>query len=196
MCSVATENKHMTTKSSQTNDFDEIADAGEKPSTNLSDVVALARRQLELEAEVSRLEADLKEAQKQLFKVSDRDLPAALKAAGIPSLTLGNGMIVSYKEDMKVSVPKKNLSKVVEKMREWGYEGAVSNALTIDLGKGNDNAVQALKSTAEEMGLEVETSETIPTGTVKKVLKERQDEGKNDDLSLFGAFPFTRATVK
>lgn len=184
------------TRSHSTDEFDEIADAGEKPSTNLEDVVALARRQLELEADVARLEADLKAKQKDLLAVSDRDLPAALKAAGVPSFTLENGMKVAYKEDMKVSIPKKNMGAVIKLMREWGYEGSVANTITVDLGKGNDNAVKALTATAEEMGLTVETAETIATGTVKKVLKERQDDGKNDDLKLFGAFPFTRATVK
>lgn len=176
--------------------MNELEADGAKPSTDLADVRALALKQLELEAEVARCEAALKVATEALLKVSDRDLPAALKAAGIPSLTLDNGMKVSYKEDLKVSVPKKNMPAVLKHMREWGYEANVSTTMTIDLGKGNDNAAKALTESAAEMGLTVDVEETIATGTVKKVLNQRIDEGKSDDLSLFGAFPFTRATVK
>ncbi|ARB06128.1 heat shock protein [Dinoroseobacter phage vB_DshS-R5C] len=176
--------------------MDELEADGAKPSTDLADVKALAHKQLELEAKVARAEQALKDAQKELMQISDRDLPAALKAAGIPSFTLDNGMKVAYKEDLKVSVPKKNLPAVLKHMREWGYEANISTTMTIDLGKGNDNAAKALAQQASEMGLTANVDETIATGTVKKVLNQRIDEGKSDDLSLFGAFPFTRATVK
>lgn len=177
-------------------DLDELADAGAAPSTNLADVSALARKQLELEAAVARAEATLKAAKQDLRKVQEGDLPAALKAAGIPSFELDNGMTVSYKEDLKVSVPAARKVAIIKKMKEWGYEGNVSNKLTVDLGKGNDNAVKALKAAAEEMGVEVIVTEDIPTGTVKKALRSRIAEGKNDDLAFFGAFDFTQATVK
>lgn len=176
--------------------LDEIADAGEAPSTNLADVSALAMQQLKLEGDVARLEADLKQAKKDLMKVSDGELPAALKAAGMPSFTLENGMIVSYREDMKVSVPATKKAFVLAQMKEWGFESSVTNTFTIDLGKGNGNSAKVLQGQAEEMGLTAVIAEDIATGTVKKVLKQRNDAGKNDELAKFGAFQFTRATVK
>lgn len=179
-----------------TDALDEIADAGEAPSTNLADVSALAMQQLKLEGKVAKLEADLKQAKKDLMKISDGDLPAALKAASMPKFTLANGMEVSYAEDMKVSVTKPKKAFVLKMMKEWGHEASIANTLTIDLGKGNDNAAKTLKANAEEMGLTVVIAEDIATGTVKKVLKERAAEGKNDELKDYGAFEFTRATVK
>ena len=177
-------------------DLDELAEAGEAPAANLADLAALARKQLELEAVVAKKTAELKEVTAQLRKVQEGDLPAALKAAGVPSFQLDNGMTVSYAEDLKVSVPKASLPKVIQHMKEWGYEAKVSNTLTIDLGKGNDNAVKSLKATAEEMGLVAIVDETIATGTVKSALNKRIKEGKSDDLATFGAFQFTKATVK
>uniref|UniRef100_A0AAU7VGS7 Heat shock protein n=1 Tax=Dinoroseobacter phage vB_DshS_R26L TaxID=3161158 RepID=A0AAU7VGS7_9CAUD len=174
----------------------EMAEDGQKVTTDLREVKALADKQLALEAKVAKIEADLKAAKADLRKVQEGDLPAALKAAGIPSFTLDNGMTVSYDEDLKISVPKARKDAIIKLMKEWGYEGNVSNTLTADLGKGNDNAVKALKAAAEEMGVEVVVTEDIPTGTVKKALRTRIDEGKNDDLAFFGAFSFTKATVK
>lgn len=179
-----------------TDALDEIADAGEAPSTNLADVSALAMQQLKLEGEVAKLEADLKAKKKDLLKVSDFDLPAALKAANMTKLTLENGMEVAYKEDMKVSVTAPKKAHVLKMMKEWGHEASVTNTFTIDLGKGNDNAAKVLQGQAEEMGLTAVIAEDIATGTVKKVLKERAADGKNDELKDFGAFEFTRATVK
>jgi len=178
------------------NDLDELAAEGEKvASTDLKDVSALAHKQLELEGNVARIEAQLKEAKAELAKIQLSQLPAALKAAGIPSFTLDNGMTVSYAEDMKVSVPKARKGAIIKKMQEWGYGGNVSNTLTINLGKG-DNTGAVIKAAAEELGVEVTEVQDIPTGTVKKALNARVKEGKNDDLAFFGAFSFTKSTVK
>lgn len=178
-------------------DLDELAVEGAKaPSTNLADIRALALKQLDLEAELAKAEQAVKTAKENLRKVQELELPAALKAAGIPSFTLDNGMTVSYDEDLKVSLPKVRLDKIIAQMKAWGFEANVTNTLTIDLGKGNDNAVKALTAAAEEMGVKATLAEDIPTGTVKKVLNQRIKEGKSDDLTFFGAFPFTKATVK
>jgi len=177
-------------------DLDELAEAGQQPSTDLADVRALATKQLELEAEVSKIESSLKDAKEQLRRVQENELPAALKAAGIGSFKLDNGMTVSYEEDLKVSVPRKHKTSVISIMRSWGYDAAVSNKLTADLGRGNDNAAKALLSAAEEMGVKASVEEDIPTATVKKALRTRIAQGKSDDLSIFGAFQFTKATVK
>ncbi|UXO93758.1 heat shock protein [Pseudanabaena phage Pan1] len=178
-------------------DLDELAAAGEETNVvDLKAITALAHKMLELEADVARKTEDLKKATEALRKVQEGDLPAAMKAAGMTTFGLDNGMTVGYEEDLKISVPKARKAAVIEKMKEWGYAANVSNTVTIDLGKGNDNAVKALKATAEEMGVEVVVEEDIPSGTVKKALRKRAEEGKSDDLAFFGAFSFTKATVK
>tara|TARA_R110000787_G_scaffold213115_1_gene322695 strand:+ start:3269 stop:3811 length:543 start_codon:yes stop_codon:yes gene_type:complete len=178
-------------------DLDELAEEGQKvPSTDLKDVKALAMKQLELEAVVAKREAELKEARAELDKIQLGQLPAALKAAGIPSFTLENGMVVGYAEDLKIAVPKARKEAIIAKMKEWGYEANVSNVLTVDLGKGGNNTGVVLMDKAKELGVAATLEADIASGTVKKALNARIREGKNDDLAFFGAFPFTKSTVK
>lgn len=177
-------------------DLDELADAGQNAPVDLRTLAAVAMKQLELEGLVAKHEAALKAAKDELRKIQEGDLPAALKAAGVPSFTLDNGMTVSYAEDMKVSVPKARKEAIIKKMKEWGYGPNVSNTLTIDLGKGDNNTAAVLIAEAEKVGVTAVLAEDVPTGTVKKALNARIKEGKNDDLAFFGAFAFTKATVK
>lgn len=178
-------------------DLDELAEEGQKvASTDLKDVKALAMKQLELEGVVAKREQELKAAKADLEKIQLGQLPAALKAAGIPSFTLENGMIVSYDEDMKVSVPKARKASIIKKMKEWGYSANVANTITIDLGKGDNNTGAVIIDHAQELGVDATLTEDIATGTVKKALNARIKEGKNDDLAFFGAFSFTKSTVK
>lgn len=168
----------------------------EAATTDLSEVTKLAMDQLRLEGEVAAIEADLNLKKQELTRISQGKLPAAMRAAKMAEFKLENGMTVSVKSDMKVSVPKARKPDVIAKMKEWGYVANVTNTVTVDLGKGNDNAVKSLTAIAEEMGLKVAVAEDIATGTVKSALKKRQDAGKNDDLAWFGAFEFTEASVK
>lgn len=179
------------------NDLDELAAEGEKTTpTDLASISALAHKMLSLEADVAAKEAALKESKEALRKVQEGELPAALKAARMNSFQLDNGMTVSFEEDLKISVPKARKAAVIQHMKDWGYAASVANTITVDLGKGNDNAAKALMATAEEMGVKATLDEDIPSGTVKKALRARMKEGKQDDLAFFGAFEFTKATVK
>lgn len=177
-------------------DLDELADAGQSAPVDLRTLAAVAMKQLELESLVAKHEAALKSAKDKLRKIQEGELPDALKAAGVPSFTLDNGMTVSYSEDMKVSVPKARKDAIIKKMKEWGYGPNVSNTLTIDLGKGDNNTAAVLIAEAEKVGVTATLAEDVPTGTVKKALNARIKEGKSDDLAFFGAFAFTKATVK
>ena len=188
---------YLTTEKTIMNDLDELAMEGQKvASTDLKDVTALAHKQLELQGVVASVEAKLKTAKADLDKIQLGQLPAALKAAGIPSFTLENGMVVGYDEDMKVSLPKARSAAIISQMKKWGYAANVANEITIDLGKGDNNTGAVIIDHAKELGVEATLSESIATGTVKAALNKRIREGKNDDLAFFGAFPFTKSTVK
>lgn len=181
-------------------DLDELAQAGEGNSigVDLSALSALAMKQLDLEGEVDKLDTLLKAAKEKLRKIQEGDLPDALKAAMMTTFGLENGMTVSYAEDLKISIPKNKKAAVIKTMRDWGRGAAVTKLLTIDLGKGstNENAEKSLVAQAKEMGVDATIAEDIPSGTVKAELKKRAKEGKNDNLADFGAFAFTKATVK
>jgi len=174
----------------------ELLEDSKEVVVNLADVTALARKQLELEAVVASAEEKLKTAKADLRKIQEGELPAALKAAGIPSFELTNGMTVSYSEDLSCKLPKARLPAIIKRMKSWGYEANVANTMTIDLGKGNNNTGAVLEEKAKELGLDPVIEETIPTGTVKKALRERIKEGENDDLTFFGAFSLTKSTIK
>lgn len=179
-----------------TDALDQIAEAAEQEPVDLRELVALAERQLSLQADVDKIKAELKTAEDDLKRVQLDQLPAAMKNARMPTFQLDNGMTVSSAEDMKVSVPAKRKEAIIAKMCEWGHGGKVNKHVIVDLGKGNDNAAKSLMAHAQEIGVEAVLVEDIPTGSVKAELNKRRKLGENDDLAFFGAFVVTKSTVK
>lgn len=180
------------------NDLDDLAAAG-APSTDLNDVRALARRQLDLESAVARLEEELKQARNNLRDVQEDQLPNAMRAAGMLSFVIesdGHAMKVALDETLRVSVPKVRKAQVIAQMQKWGFEAAVKDVVTVDLGKGGGNAAGAIMAHAVELGYAAKHTQDIATATVKKALKDRLKAGKNDDLAFFGAFEQCKTTIK
>lgn len=178
--------------------------AGEAELLTVSNLVAL---QITREAVVSRLEAELKEAKKELLDISDTKLPEAMKNARTKKFVTDDGATVEVKEELTISLPKKRNDEIIAKLVAWDFGDLVANTLTCDIEKGKDNLAGEIMAKAAEIGLEMTRSKSVNAGSVKKVLKDRiKDcaEGKKDakgkpleavDLTFFGAFEVTRAKI-
>jgi len=175
----------------------------------LNTIATLVDLQIAREGVVSKLEEQLKTAKASLLDISDKKLPEAMKAARTKVHVTDDGRKIELKEDMKISVPKKRLAEIVEKLRTWDCDDLIANTLTCEIDKGKDNLAAEVMSAAEALGLEMTRSQSVNSSSLKSMLKTRQKEaaegnkdknGKeiepvtDETLTFFGAFPFT--TVK
>lgn len=173
----------------------ELAAAAGPNEAQLSNISRLVALQRTYEGDVDALEAKLKDAKAKLNKVRDTDLPEAMKAAKTKLFVTDDGKKVELKDEMTISIPKKRLSEILEKLREWDFADLIQNSLTCTLEKGQDNVAAQLQAAAEELGLTMERSETVNSGSVKKILSDKMKAGEDVDLGFFGAFNVTRAKI-
>lgn len=162
----------------------------------LGNVNFLAKKQLQLEAEVDELTEKLKAKGKELLQISDKDLPAAMKAAGMASFKMSDGSSITVKDDMSISLAGEKKAFAIAWLRKHGFDDIVSNEFTIDIPKGYDaKKVEALRSAAAKVGLSVVEEENVNTATFKALLKEQKKKGTISDVSSLGAYEYTRAKI-
>lgn len=176
--------------------LDELSDAATATPTDLENIVALAKLQVELESKVDAAQEELKMLQSKLRTISQGELPAAMKAAGLTSFQLEDGRTILFGEEWTISVPKKRKGEIIAKLRDLGYDSMVSNSMSIDIGLGKDNVAGEIAERAAELGLEVVRFEDVNSASLKKLLKTRREKGENDDLSFYGAFVVQQSKVK
>lgn len=163
----------------------------------LTTIGALAEQQLELETKIDIAEAVLKEYKAELRKIAENVLPEAMLAANCRRFDLANGSVVSIKEDLSISVPKKNMDEIADWCRADGHQDIIKNSMTIDFGKGHDNVVADVKGYAEDKGLTTSTATSINSGTLKKLIREKMEGGTLDkELAFFGAFAWKKSVIK
>lgn len=177
------------------------SEGAQEGATSLAELTGMAELALDIEAEIAQLEADLKEAKGRYNKIVLDKLPLAMQNAKSPSFEVTKGGVnrkVSFKEEMSCNVPKKRLDEIVAKLRTEEYDAGdmIKNTITIELGAGKDNAAGEIMAKAEEVGVEAVRQETVNTASLKALLKARRKDNKSDDLSFFGAYVVTKATIK
>lgn len=179
-----------------TNLFREDADALQVSDDNLKAIAQLARRAKLLEKEVGDLEAVLKERQGQLRKITEETLPEALNTLGLRSFKMEDGSSIDVKEYYSASIPADRKAEAFAWLREHGYDDMIKNTVSVQFGRGEDEACGALISSLVSQGLPAEQAQKVEPMTLKAWVKEQMTQGNEVPSELFGVFVGQKATIK
>lgn len=162
----------------------------------LKTVSELARAIAAKEAQVADLDRQLKDAKKELLKLTDEDLPASMAEMGLASFTLDDGSQIDVKPTYGASILVDNRPKAYEWLRDHGYDDIIKNNVSVSFGRGEDDLANAFKAVAEKEGYLPQQETSIHAGTLKAFVRERIEAGDEFPMELFGAYVGQRAFIK
>ena len=162
----------------------------------LKTVSELARAIAAKEAQVADLDRQLKDAKKELLKLTDEDLPASMAEMGLASFTLDDGSQIDLKPTYGASILVDNRPKAYEWLRDHGYDDIIKNNVSVSFGRGEDDLANAFKAVAEKEGYVPQQETSIHAGTLKAFVRERIEAGDEFPMELFGAYVGQRAFIK
>ena len=162
----------------------------------LKTVSELARAIAAKEAQVADLDRQLKDAKKELLKLTDEDLPASMAEMGLASFTLDDGSQIDVKPTYGASILVDNRPKAYEWLRDHGYDDITKNNVSVSFGRGEDDLANVFKAVAEKEGYLPQQETSIHAGTLKAFVRERIDAGDEFPMELFGAYVGQRAFIK
>ena len=162
----------------------------------LKTVSELARAIAAKEAQVADLDRQLKDAKKELLKLTDEDLPASMAEMGLASFTLDDGSQIDVKPTYGASILVDNRPKAYEWLRDNGYDDIIKNNVSVSFGRGEDDLANAFKAVAEKEGYVPQQETSIHAGTLKAFVRERIEAGDEFPMELFGAYVGQRAFIK
>lgn len=162
----------------------------------LKTVSELARAIAAKEAQVADLDRQLKDAKKELLKLTDEDLPASMAEMGLASFTLDDGSQIDVKPTYGASILVDNRPKAYEWLRDHGYDDIIKNNVSVSFGRGEDDLANAFKAVAEKEGYVPQQDTSIHAGTLKAFVRERIEAGDEFPMELFGAYVGQRAFIK
>jgi 16S rRNA C1402 N4-methylase RsmH len=169
---------------------------GNFDDSNLQGVAKLAQQIAAQEETVATLEANLKKAKKELYRLSDEELPSLLAEMGVSSFKLADGSSVNIKKTYGASIPVENREEAYKWLRDHGYGDMVKNIVSVNFGMGEDDKAREIKEQLEQSGLSPDQAESVHPSTLRAWVKEQTEDGNAFPMELFGAYIGQRAIIK
>ena len=164
-------------------------------NTGLASVAEIARAVRNQEDLVGKLEDQLKEAKRELLKLTDEDLPAMLLELGLSSFELEDGSKVTVRPTYGAHIKAENKATAFDWLRQNGFDDIIKNTVSCNFGRGEDQEASQFIEYAQGLGYAAEQKTDVHPSTLKAFVKERVQNGEAFPMELFGAYVGQRATI-
>jgi hypothetical protein len=164
--------------------------------SGLKSVADLAKEARRKEADVARLENELKAAKKELLEITDEHLPALLAELGLSAFELDDGAKVMVKPTYGAHIKADEKEAAFNWLRSNGFGDLIKNTVSCSFGRGEDEEALQFMEQAQRAGFAAEQKTEVHPSTLKAWVKERVENGEEFPTTLFGAYVGQRATIK
>ena len=151
----------------------------------LSDQVIKLRS---LEDEIVAEEKKIKELKRQSELLSGEVIPTMMQEMNISTLKLADGSAVEVKPIYGASIPKDKQEGAFKWLRDNGLGDLIKNQIIVAFGRNEDNKAMAYATLAQGKGYEPSQKLKVEPMTLKALVRERLESGKEMPTELFNVF--------
>jgi hypothetical protein len=144
---------------------------------------------------VASCEEALKAASRELRRVQEEQLPAALQELGVSSVTMNDGSKLVLKEEVKASISKDREAVAFSWLRDHGFESLIKNVVSVPFGRGEDERAARLVRLLDQDGFAPNQELWVEPMTLKAFVKEQLRNGTPVPEDIFGVYMFNKATI-
>ena len=159
----------------------------------------LADKIKELQAVEKAIELDekqIKEKKKHLEYLSGEIIPTMLSEMGLSSLKLQDGSSVEVKTNYSATITQANKEAAFNWLRENGLGDIIKNEISVSFGRNEDNKAADYANLAKGQGFEPQQKLKVEPMTLKALVRERLEAGKEMPTELFNIFVGNKTTIK
>ena len=177
-------------------DFEKDQEQVIDKTTNIN---KLADKIQEMQAIQSAIESDeqqLKQKKKHLENLSGEVIPTMLSEMGLSFLKLADGSSVEVKTNYSATITQANKEKAFNWLRENGLGDIIKNEISVSFGRNEDNKAADYAELAKGQGLEPVQKLKVEPMTLKALVRERIEAGKEMPTEIFNVFIGNKTTIK
>jgi len=167
-----------------------------KSTTNiktLSDEVLKLRA---LEDQLKIMEEALKTKKKEIDRVSGEVIPTMLSEMGLSQLKLADGSAVDVKPFYSATISAQNKDRAYNWLRTNGLGDIIKNEISVSFGRNEDNKAANYADLAKSHGFQPTQKLKVEPMTLKALVRERIEAGKEMPTEIFNIFVGNKTTIK
>ena len=180
----------MTTINYEIDQAESITQANDAKS--LSDQVLKLRN---LEDKIVLAENSLKKLQEEADILSGDVIPTMMQEMNISTLKLADGSAVEVKPIYGASISAERKEEAFNWLRTNGLGDLIKNEVTVSFGRNEDNKAIAYANLAAENGYQPSQKLKVEPMTLKALVRERIEAGKDMPSDLFNVFAGNRTKI-
>lgn len=171
-------------------DYSEFQDTPGPGDNIMAQLGGLAKEQLDAEAEVARLEEELRKAQEKVKDISEHRLPTLMEEAKMESFVTSDGLKITLREIIRASIPEAGSEKAFDWLEDNGQGAMIKRQFVIEFGKSEDKWADKFERDlkARKRQLNVKRKKSVHSSTLSAFIREQLEEGVPIDMRMFGAF--------
>ena len=177
-------------------DFEKDQEQVLDKTTNIN---KLADKIKELQAQQQQLQIQedaVKQKKKDIEYLSGEVIPTMLSEMGLSFLKLQDGSSVEVKTNYSATITQANKEKAFNWLRENGLGDIIKNEISVSFGRNEDNKAADYAELAKSRGLDPMQKLKVEPMTLKALVRERMEAGKEMPTELFNIFVGNKTTIK
>ena len=159
----------------------------------------LADKIKEMQAVQKALEMDeeqIKQKKKHLEHLSSEVIPTMLSEMGLSFLKLADGSSVEVKTNYSATITQAKKEEAFNWLRKNGLGDIIKNEISVSFGRNEDNKAADYAELAKGQGLQPTQKLKVEPMTLKALVRERLEGGKEMPTELFNIFVGNKTTIK
>jgi len=163
---------------------------------NIQSLADQVERLENLNQEVKKDEEDLKQKKKNLEYISGEVIPTMMAEMGLSHLKLMDGSSVDVKPNYSANITIANREAAFNWLRNNGLGDIIKNEILVSFGRNEDNKAADYAVLAQERGFQPTQKLKVEPMTLKALVRERIEAGKEMPTELFNIFVGNKTTIK
>ena len=159
----------------------------------LSDQVLKLRA---MEDQLKIMEEALKTKKKEIDRVSGEVIPTMLSEMGLSQLKLADGSSVDVKPFYSATISAQNKDKAYSWLRTNGLGDIIKNDISVSFGRNEDDKAAKYADLAKSNGFQPTQKLKVEPMTLKALVRERIEAGKEMPTEIFNIFVGNKTTIK
>ena len=177
-------------------DFEKDQQEVIKKTDNIQSLADQVERLESLQGRLELQEENIKNTKKELEHVSGEIIPTMMSEMGLSHLKLMDGSSVDVKPHYSATITVANKEAAFKWLRENGLGDIIKNEISVSFGRNEDNKAADYAVLAQERGFQPTQKLKVEPMTLKALVRERIEAGKDMPTELFNVFVGNKTTIK
>ena len=167
-----------------------------KEIDNIKDLSEEVIKLQQLEKNIKAKEQDLKSLKETAAKISAEVIPTLMSEMALSSLKLADGSSVDVKKIYGASIPVEKREAAFNWLRNNDLGDIIKNEITVSFGRNEDLKAAEYADLAQSQGYQPAQKLKVEPMTLKALLRERTEAGKEMPSDLFNTFVGNQTKIR